>query len=64
MSEFVETQLKANPNLQQIQVNIEPHILRIIAEYCRKSHYSKVKSTIQFPAPYNEFMMNVSLYEF
>ena len=55
MSTYISKQLKENPNEQIIELEITPFFLKLITEYCASFGYLKVRSTIQFPAEYNNF---------
>ena len=55
MSAYINRQLKEFPNEQIIELEITPFYLKQIVDYCARFEYIKVKSTISFPAEYNNF---------
>ena len=54
MSVYIHEQLKQDPSRTTIDLEIDPHFLNIIINYCQKFDYLKVMSTIMFPAAHNE----------
>jgi len=54
MSRYIHEVLKYDPACTRIELDIEPHFLNIIINYCRLYDYLKVMSTIMFPAAHNE----------
>ena len=63
MSVDIDEQLRADPSQTSLELQIDPHFLNIIINYCKKFDYIKVMSTIMFPAAHNELQKNVTYVE-
>ena len=64
MSSYICNKLKEDPNEQIIELEITPFYLKLIVDYCSTFECLKVKSTIAFPAEYNNFQQNVAFREY
>ena len=69
MSKFIDTYLNENPTAYEIVftqdgagdtlTSIDSKMLYLIVNYCESFDFIKMKSTISFPAPFNNIEQNV-----
>jgi len=69
MSKYIDTYLTENPKADEIVftedgagdtlTGIDSKMLYLIVNYCESFDFIKMKSTISFPAPYNNIEQNV-----
>ena len=68
MSNYINKQLETNPEAEEIvfsgdgkegsQLMIDSKILHLIVNYCESFDFIKMKSTISYPAPFNNIEQN------